>query len=310
VTERRLFAPVALFAYNRPGHLRQTVEALAANELSCETDLFIFLDGPKSDADKLAVDEIRGYVSSIRVFRSVSLSEQQANLGLADSIIGGVSRMLEQYESVIVLEDDIVTSPFFLRYMNNALETYRWDDLVAGVHGFVYELEGLPETFFLRGADCWGWATWRRAWDVFDSDGARLLQKLRDRRLLDEFDLEGAMAYTRMLRDQIEGRNNSWAIRWHASAFLKGMLTLHPGRSLIRNIGLDGSGTHCQNAPSHLEVEAAPCAVRVERLPLVEDQSARARIISYLRDQAAPRVQADGLISRALSFLRSTISFK
>lgn len=310
MTKHCPLAPIALFAYNRPQHLRRTAEALAANELAGESDLFVFLDGPKGESDRAAVEEVRSYVSSIRGFRSVSLSEQQANLGLADSLIGGVSRMLEHHESVIVLEDDIVTSPFFLRYMNDALETYRRDGSVAGIHGFVYELAGLPETFFLRGADCWGWATWRRAWDVFDSDGVRLLQELRDRSLLHEFDLEGAMAYTQMLRDQIEGRNNSWAIRWHASAFLKGMLTLHPGRSLIRNIGLDGSGTHCQNAPSHLEVEAAPCPVHVERLPLVENQSARARIIDYLRDQAAPRVQADGLISRALSFLRSALSFK
>ncbi len=122
--------------------------------------------------------------------------------------------------------------------MNDAINIYREDDKVACIHGFVYEMKGLPETFFLRGADCWGWATWRRAWKAFESDGNRLLRDIEDRGLQHEFDLDGTVHYTQMLREQIEGRNDSWAIRWHASAFLKGMLTLHP---VARLFGISGS---------------------------------------------------------------------
>lgn len=310
VVEVQALAPIALFAYNRPQHLRRTVEALAANPLAAESELFVFLDGPRNEDDRTLGGEIREYVSSIDAFQSVSLIEQDRNIGLAASIIGGVSRMFERHEVVIVVEDDILTSPFFLRYMNEALRAYRDDEAVASVHGFVYEIKGLPETFFLRGADCWGWATWRRAWRVFDSDGARLLQELKDRDLIDEFDLHRAMPYTQMLLDQIEGRNNSWAIRWHASAFLKGMMTLHPGRSLIRNIGLDGSGTHCQDVPAHLDVMAASSPVRVDRIPLMENQSAKAKIIEFLQNQATPQIEADSLISRVFRFLRFALTFK
>ncbi len=302
-------APIALFAYNRPQHLRRTVEALAVNALAAESELFVFLDGPRNEDDRALGDEIREYISSIDAFRSVSLIEQGQNIGLAASIIGGVSRMLESHESVIVMEDDIVTSPFFLRYMNEALSTYRDDEAIASIHGFVYDIKGLPETFFLKGADCWGWATWRRAWRVFEADGRRLLRDLEERKLLREFDLDGASHYAQMLRDQIEGRNDSWAIRWHASAFLKGMLTLHPGRSLVRNIGLDGSGTHCLEVPAHLKVAAVAEPVCVERLPIIEGKAARKQIIDFLRSQSAP-VATENFFTKTMRSLRSWLPFR
>lgn len=310
MTDAGTLAPIALFAYNRPLHLRRTVEALAENALAGKSELFVFLDGPREESDRVLSDEIRKYVSSLSAFRSVSLVERDKNIGLAASIIAGVSQTLETYESIIVIEDDIVTSPFFLQYMNDALSTYRQDDAVASIHGFVYDIEGLPETFFLKGADCWGWATWRRAWRAFESDGKRLLRGLEEGRLLHDFDLDGAAHYTQMLRDQIEGRNDSWAIRWHASAFLKGMLTLHPGRSLIRNIGLDGSGTHCHNVPAHLQVEAGNRPLCVERLPVLENTVARKRIVDFLRGQSLPDRSSGGILSRMIGYLRSVFFVK
>jgi hypothetical protein len=310
VIDTRGLAPIALFAYNRPQHLRQTVEALAANALAAESELFVFLDGLRNESDRVLGGEIREYVSSINIFQSVSLIEQDQNIGLAASIIGGVSRMLESYEAVIVMEDDIVTSPFFLRYMNEALCAYRDDEAVASIHGFVYDIKGLPETFFLRGADCWGWATWRRAWRFFEADGTRLLRGLEERKLLREFDLDGASHYTQMLRDQIEGRNDSWAIRWHASAFLKGMLTLYPGRSLVRNIGLDGSGTHCHDVPAHLSVEADNCPVCVNRLPVSENTEVRKRIVDFLRNQSTSRPDGGGILPQVINYLRSVFFVK
>jgi hypothetical protein len=170
-------------------------------------------------------------------------------MGLARSILAGVSAVLEEHGSAIILEDDLETSPHFLAFMNRALEVYAADERVASVSGYVPPVDGaLPETFFLRDADCWGWATWRRAWRHFRADGTSLLQELQSRKLTKAFDYHGGYPYLRMLQQQIAGANNSWAIRWRASVFLQDMLTLYPGRSLVRNLGFDGSGTHSDMA--------------------------------------------------------------
>ena len=128
-------------------------------------------------------------------------------------------------DKVIVLEDDLVTSPHFLQYMNDGLGIYERDDRVISIHGYSYPVHGkLPETFFLRGADCLGWATWKRGWDLFEDDGQRLLNELERRNLTRSFDFDGSYPYTQMLRDQIAGSNSSWAVRWYASAFLRDKL--------------------------------------------------------------------------------------
>jgi hypothetical protein len=176
----------------------------------------------------------------------VSIVERETNFGLARSIIDGATQVCEKHGQVIVLEDDMVTSPFFLNYMNEGLNKYRHDHRVISIHGYVYPIEQvLPETFFLKGADCWGWATWKRGWELFDPDGKRLLDELKRRKLTRQFDFDGSYPYTKMLQNQIGRKNDSWAIRWYASAFLKDKLTLYPGRSLVHNIGTDGSGVHC-----------------------------------------------------------------
>lgn len=239
-------APVALFVYNRPGHTRQTVQALQANAGASETPLYVFSDAPKDVAASKAVEDVRLFLREITGFKSVSIIERETNFGLARSIIDGVSQVCGEHGRVIVLEDDLVTSPYFLKYMNKGLEKYQDEQRVISIHGYVYPVgEALPETFFLKGADCWGWATWKRGWNLFDPDGQKLLAELEHRKLTHLFDFDGSYPYTRMLRNRIAGKNNSWAILWYASAFLLDKLTLYPGHSLVHNIGLDGSGAHC-----------------------------------------------------------------
>lgn len=158
-------APIALFVYNRPMHTRQTVEALLANELAAESDLIIFADGAKSGKDADAVQEVREYIHSISGFKSIKINEQDTNQGLANSVIAGVTEVVNESGRIIVLEDDMVTSPYFLNYMNDSLEMYKDEDKVISIHGYMYPVkEKLPETFFLQGADCWGWATWKRGY--------------------------------------------------------------------------------------------------------------------------------------------------
>jgi hypothetical protein len=285
-------APIALFAYNRPWHLKQTAGALARNELARESDLFVFCDGAKPGALEAKVREVREYARSIAGFRAVTLIERDRNLGLAGSIIAGVTEVVNNYGRAIVLEDDMVTSPFFLRYMNDALEFYRDQERVISIHGYLYPLRApLPETFFLRGADCWGWATWKRGWDLFERDGGKLLKELKERKLEKRFDLNGSHPYTRMLKWQARGALVSWAIRWHASAFLRDKLTLYPGASLVSNIGLDASGTHC-SPTDRFDIALAGSAVKVGPIPLEEHEGAKQALEDYYRATRSPLLKS------------------
>lgn len=241
-----IFAPISLFVYNRLEHTRRTVDALKKNKLADSCELIIFSDAPKSEIQVDGVKEVRQYIRQIDGFKSIIIVERETNYGLAKSIIDGVAKVVNQYGRIIVLEDDLVTSPYFLTYMNEALEKYAGDNRVVSIHGYVYPVkQSLPEAFFLRGADCWGWATWQRGWAHFNPDGQYLMDELKRRKLIGMFDFNGAYSFSKMLKAQIKGSNDSWAVRWHASAFLADKLTLYPGRSLVHNIGNDGSGTHC-----------------------------------------------------------------
>ena len=260
--------PITLFVYKRPWHTQQTVEALQRNDLASDSDLIIYADAPKNEEAAQGVREVREYIHTIGGFRTVTIIERNINLGLAQSIISGVTEVLNRFGTIIVLEDDLVTSPYFLRYMNDALELYSDDETVASIHGYLYPIKKtLLEPFFIRGADCWGWGTWQRAWAHFEPDGKKLLEELHSRRLTEQFDFGGTYPYTEMLQDQIQGSNDSWAIRWCASAFINDMLTLYPPASLVRNIGLDDSGTHCDENDFH-ETELATAPVVVERIPV------------------------------------------
>lgn len=276
-------APIALFTYNRPDHTARTIAALAANELAIKSDLVIFSDAPRNARVAEGVRQVREIIAHVSGFRSIKVVEREANLGLSRSIISGVTDLVARYGRVIVLEDDLVTSPFFLRYMNDALELYADDDRVISVHGYIYPvLNQLPETFFLRGADCWGWATWKRGWDLFESNGAKLLHELRVRRLTCEFDFNDSYSYTKMLVRQIRGENDSWAIRWYASAFLNDRLTLYPGRSLVQNIGNDASGTHSGTC-DHFHVNITGTPVVLSEIPVEASYEATRAVAEYFR---------------------------
>ena len=292
-----LHAPIALFAYARLDHLRLTVESLLSNAECAATPLHVFCDGPLHEGARSQTDAVRAYVDTLQGFASVTRTYRDANLGLAESVIRGVSEVLAQHGRVIVMEDDLVVSPHFLAYMNQGLDTYQNEPRVASIHGYTYPVsEELSNTFFLRGADCWGWATWARAWQVFEPDGRKLLTALRDQKLTRAFDMGGAYPYTRMLSNQIKGKNNSWAVRWHASCFLANMLTLYPGKSLVNNIGLDGSGTHCSSTGDFAHLLAADSVI-VEPIALVENPIALNAFSNFLRKQSSLVARAKRMLS-------------
>jgi hypothetical protein len=273
--------PVILFVYKRPELTKKTIESLRANHFSESTDLIVYADGPRSEKDELKVREVRSYLKEITGFRSVNVIESNTNKGLADSVIEGVSKELNTHESIIVLEDDMITSPYFLQYMNEALKKYEKEERVVSIHGYVYPVkEELPETFFLRGADCWGWATWRNGWKVFNKDAGYLLAEIKKQRLEYEFDFLGTRNNLRMLENQLNGKIDSWAIRWHASAFLENKLTLYPGKSLVRNIGQGADATHSRRI-SRYDVELYNQEINIKDIPIEENINSRRIIRDY-----------------------------
>jgi len=277
-------APIVLFAYNRPEHLRLVVEALAKNEEAAASDLFVYSDAPKDALNRDRVAETRLYIKGIKGFGSVTVVERDENWGLANNIIDGVTSVVNKYGKLIVLEDDLITSPYFLRFMNEALDLYEAEEDVVSIHGYIYPMKKhLPETFFIKGADCWGWATWKRGWDLFNPNGEELWRELQEKKLTKAFDFNHSYPYCKMLRRQIRAENNSWAIRWYASAFLKNKLTLYPGRSLVNQIGVDGSGTHSVLSDAIYQTALSPCPVQVDKLVVEESVVARQHLIHFLR---------------------------
>ena len=269
-------APIVLFVYNRPWHTQQTVEALQKNKLASESELFIYSDEAKNDDARVSVDEVRKYIDNITGFKKITVIKRDKNWGLANSIIDGVTKIVNEYGRIIVLEDDLVTSPYFLKFMNEGLTMYENEDKVASIHGYIYPIDNLPNTFFIKGADCWGWATWKRAWDIFEPNGQKILDELKSRGLEKGADFNNSYGLTQMLKDQIKGKNNSWAVRWYMSAFLKDMLTLYPGKSYVQNIGNDDSGTHC-GVSDIFRVELST-SNNINRLELVENSDNRKKM--------------------------------
>lgn len=271
-----MLAPILLFAYNRPRHLQHTVEALAHNPLAQESELFVFSDGARTEDDREDVELVRSYIHTIEGFKTVHRIERDRNYGLAANIIDGVTDIVNRYGRVIVLEDDLVTAPGFLQFMNDALDTYADEPRVGHIQAYDFtQNPRLPETFLIKFTGSWGWATWQRAWQHFNPDGQYLLNELHRRHLTRHFDFNGKYGFTRMLRRQVEGKNNSWAIRWNASLFLQDILSLNVGRSLVQNEGFDGSGTHC--GADHLyEARLYKERLRVEKIsPVTENLEAR-----------------------------------
>jgi GT2 family glycosyltransferase len=274
-------APIVLFVYNRPRHTRQTIEALQNNELAIDSHLYIYSDGAKDEASKSSVDEVREYIDSIDGFKSITIIKQEQNRGLANSIIEGVTKIVEEYGEIIVLEDDLITSPYFLRYMNDALEFYRDYEEVMHISGYIYPIDSssLKDTFFIKPASCWGWATWSSAWRYFKKDSSYYLD-IFDKNMIRDFNLNNSYNYFSQILSNQRGDIDTWAIFWYASIYIQNGLSLHPSRSFTHNIGHDGKGVHCKKS-TIFDVDL------IERYPInfslniIEDREAKRVLIGY-----------------------------
>lgn len=246
-------APVVLFVYNRPEHTKKVLESLSENLLAKETDLYVFSDAAKSEKGQEKVDEVRALIRKTdwrKNFQKVTVVEAAENKGLANSIIGGVSGVLNDYGKVIVLEDDLILSPYFLQYMNGALDFYKDDPKIWSVSGYSFPMKSLrryPHDVFYSYRGCsWGWATWEDRWEKTDWEVADYDRFLQDKGWQKQFNRGGA-DLTGMLGLQMEGKINSWAVRWVFAQSNLDMYTVYPKHSYLLNDGCDGSGTHVGN---------------------------------------------------------------
>lgn len=245
------YAPVVMFVYAKPEHTRKTIEALAKNPEALHTDLFIYSDAARSGKDDLDVCEVRKIVSNVTGFKSVSLCFREKNTGLANNIMDGVSKVCEKYGKVIVVEDDIVTSPAFLGYMNAALERYVDDKQVWHITGWNYPFPtsyvSESDAYLWRMMNCWGWATWSDRWVNFRKDPEALMKSFSKKDVY-EFNLDGAFNFWSQVEDNYNGKINTWAIFWYATIFKNNGLCLNPVNSMVKNIGMDGTGENCNTS--------------------------------------------------------------
>ena len=264
-------APIAVFAFNRPDHLRQTLEALAANELAAASDLTIFCDGPRHEKEKSLTDAARSVAAEARGFHSVEVIARERNLGCANSVIAGLEEMFSRHERLVVIEDDILCSPHTLRFLNAGLERYADEPVVFNIAAWspppriVSVSGGYPyDAYFVPRFDGWGWASWRDRWEKVDWLMPDYAFFTESRCLQNAFN-QGGEDMAPMLHAQMEGKIDAWDIRMDYARFKHGCVGLNPVRSYTTNIGM-GSGTHTTTASTRLDNDLA-LALPNPRLP-------------------------------------------
>ena len=257
-------APVALFVYNRLDHTRRTVDALRSNDLAPQTDLFIFADAPKNESVVASVEGVRRYIRSVSGFRSVTCVDRERNLGLSQSIIEGITRLCDEYGRVIAVEDDIVTAPDFLSFINCALDKYAEESKIFSVSGFSLPISVPPsyqyDAFCSYRFMCWGWGTWRDRWQKADWSLSDYVEFSGNGELQERFN-RGGEDLSWLLGRHFSGRIDSWDTVWAYTHSRHNALALLSARSRAYNIGFDGSGVHCRRAPFHQTSLAVPASI-------------------------------------------------
>lgn len=296
-------SPIALFVYNRPKHTQLTIEALQKNILASESELFIFSDAAKSGAQVEAVEEVRSYINLISGFKSINITQQKENKGLAKSIIDGVTQLCNQYGRVIVLEDDLLTSPYFLKYMNDALNHYEHVDKVMHVAAYMFPIDakGLPDTFLLRLGSCWGWGTWNSAWQYFEKSPEKLIRDYSDQDI-HRFNLDGSYDFWSQVEQNNDGVLNTWAVFWYASIFNRKGLSLHPSISMVKNIGTDGTGINSGTSDIFITSYSSQ---EIEHFESYSDEHAAAlgRVKDFLNASASMNRRLRNLLKRVMKSL-------
>ena len=236
---------IAIFAYKRPAHLKNLLQSLTENAGIENLDVFVFIDGPKTRFEDKIIEDVRLIAMNFSVQLNPKIEVSNINLGLANSIRTNVTKLFEDYETLIILEDDLIISKSFLSFMLNGLQVFANETKIAAISGYSYPISDRSGGgYILPGGDCWGWATWKDRWERVDWNPDTLQSALQNSGRTEIFNLGGAYDYSGMLVDARLHLIDSWAIYWHASMFLLGKYTYYPTKTLVLNTGMDQSGTH------------------------------------------------------------------
>lgn len=252
--------PVAVFCYNRPDHLKRAIAALQKNAGADQSEIWFFSDGPAGDGDQTAVAEVRKVIANVEGFKKVRVVKNDVNRGLAASVISGVSKVMEENDACIVLEDDLETAPFFLDFLNSGLSCYADDSEIFSVSGYCPPIaipdDYAPEAFRFSRINSWGWGTWRNRWSRVDWDVKDFEAFISNKSLVKQLTRQGKDLPVMLLKQQT-GKIGSWAVRFNQACFREGKTNIYPVRSLVRNMGADGSGTHMRSTGKY-RVQLSP----------------------------------------------------
>ena len=274
-------APIVLFAYNRLEHTKKTIVALQQNMYAADSELYIYSDGPKNGAVKESVEAVRAFLHQVDGFKQVYIIEREKNWGLAENIISGVTSIVNKYGKIIVLEDDIVTAKYFLKYMNDALEVYKDTPKVMAVSGYCWppNKEKLSETFFLPWFACWGWGTWKDSWENYERNPEELI-KNRFAANTREFNINGAYNFWKQIEQNYSGEIYTWAVFFCAVIYQKKGLVVYSNHDHCENIGNDGTGVDCGknnyfDREGLIDKETILFNLKIQRDEMAEDVTTR-----------------------------------
>lgn len=257
-----MLAPICLFTYNRLEETKLTVQSLQNNFLASNSELYIFSDGAKHSKDEKTVQEVRNYLKTINGFKNINIVESSINKGLANSIIDGVTEIVERFGKIIVLEDDLYTTPNFLDFMNQALNFYHGIDGVKSINGYSLFLKGSTKdlknkVYFQSRPFPWGWATWKEEWKPQFFYSKKDYENILNKRKFLKSELGNDIP--EMLNRFLTDKNNSWYVRYAVQHLIENKVSVYPCFSKVENIGFGENGTHCRNINSYISKVDTKC---------------------------------------------------
>lgn len=305
--------PIALFTYNRAEHTARVLNSLTNCARLDECSLHIYCDAPKQEEHAAGVEASRQVVREHAAKFDATVIERDTNLGLARSIVDGVTDLCNRYGRAIVLEDDLVLSPSFIDYMLQALDRYADEENVYQISGYMFPISQPKgaDAFFLPLITTWGWAIWQRAWRIFDWDASDALEQLKDPSMRRSFDLQNSYPYSVMLENQLKGISQSWGILFWWQVFKVRGLALHPRHSLVWNGGFDNTGTNCGDQGWSIEYGADTVSRTTSKgafdLPekVAANQDAFDNICNFLKKEQYPASLAGRIRRRLQTMLRA-----
>ncbi len=286
--DKKNLAPVLITAFNRDFHFCETLDALSKNKDSKYTNLYISIDGWKNEEDKKKQEKIIQFAENYsNKFLSLNIDRKSKNLGLSRNITESITSIINKYEKIIVLEDDIVVSEAFLKFMNDSLEHYKNEEKIWHISAYnaINDKEKLNEVFLWRLMNCWGWATWKNKWSHYEKNSKNLIENF-NKEQIDEFNLRATNIFWDQVVDNYEGTIDTWAIFWYATIFQNSGLCVNPWFSYVKNIGFDGTGTHYKKKTNiNFNQELNHSGIFVSKDILEEDKEALSIMMHHYKKQ-------------------------